>query len=96
MMLRVPTIVLLLLRHVWCVNMLALDYVEETNGDITLTCKDGHNSVEATFLQGETSVATDTSSYTFTTNSATEGEYTCSSGGVISNRRVFICKCVLS
>ena len=95
MCLRLHTIVLvLLLKSMWCVNTLTLDYDEETNGDITLTCIDGLNPVEATFLYGEASVATDTSSYTFTIDSATEGEYTCSSGGATSNRRVFLCKCI--
>ena len=92
-MLRLHIIVLLLLlRYVWYVHTLTLEHDEETNGDITLTCKDGLNSVEATFLYEETPVANDTS-YTFTINSTTEGEYTCSSDEDTSNGTVFIRKC---
>ena len=94
MMLRLHNIVLLiLLRCVWCVHTLTLDHDEETNGDITLTCIDGLNPVEATFSHEGRSVAIDRSSYTFTINSTTEGEYTCSSGGVTSNGIVFISMC---
>ena len=77
-MLKLHTIMLLLLlRCVWRVHTLTLEYDEATNGNITLTCKDGLNPVEATFLHGETPVATGTN-YTFPINSATKGEYTCS------------------
>ena len=94
-MLRLHAIVLLLLlRCVWCVHTLTLEHDEETNGDITLICKDGLNSVVAIFLHGETPVATDKSSYTFTINSTTEGEYTCTSGEDTSTIVVFIGKCL--
>ena len=87
-------VLLLLLRCVWHTNTLTLEFDEETNSGITLTCKDGLNSVEATFLHGETPVATDTSNYTFTINSTTEGEYTCSNDGVMSNGIVLVSKSV--
>ena len=89
-MLRLALVLVLLLRCVWYVHTLTLVYDKETNGDITLTCKDGLNSVKATFLHGEMPVANDISSYTFTISSTTDGEYTCSSGGATSNRVVFI------
>ena len=80
------------LMCVSCTDALTLEH-DETNGDITLTCKDGpFNSLVATFLRGKISVATDKSSYTFTINSTTEGEYTCTSGGATSDKVVFIGK----
>ena len=92
-MLKLHTIMLLLLlRCVWRVHTLTLECYEETNDDITLTCKDGLNPVEATFSHGEMTVATDTSSYTFSINSTTEGEYTCSISDRITSNIVLISK----
>ena len=94
MLLQLTRLLVLLqvLMCVSCTDALELEHNEEINGDITLTCKEGLDSEVATFLHGGTSVATDKSSYTFTINSTTEGEYTCMSDGATSDRVVFIGK----